>query len=108
MEKRQLTDEQRSILRQCLWDLNLTPEDFLAIIEGRLVKKWPDGAIEAFKDSPFYLTGGTTLSRGYYNHRFSDDLDYFLNGHPDFPVVAERCIKNLSMRFAMHIVKGTL
>lgn len=38
-----------------------------------------DRAIVAFKDSPFYLTGGTTLSRGYYNHRFSDDLDYFVN-----------------------------
>ncbi len=44
MEARQLTDEQRSILRQCLWDLTLTPDDFLAIIEGRLVKKWPDKA----------------------------------------------------------------
>jgi len=44
MENRELTDEQRSILRQCLWDLNLTPEDFLAILEGRLAKKWPDQA----------------------------------------------------------------
>ncbi len=42
MQERQLTDEQKSILRQCLWDLTLTPEEFLAIIEGRLVKKWPD------------------------------------------------------------------
>lgn len=44
MEERILTDEQRSILKQCLWDLNLTPEEFLAILEGRLVKKWPDQA----------------------------------------------------------------
>lgn len=44
MDERKLTEEQRSILRQCLWDLNLTPEEFLAIIEGRLVKKWPDRA----------------------------------------------------------------
>ncbi len=44
MEEKPLTEEQRSILRQCLWDLNLTPEEFLAIIEGRLVKKWPDRA----------------------------------------------------------------
>lgn len=44
MEERTLTDEQKSILRQCLWDLNLSPEDFLAILEGRLVKKWPDQA----------------------------------------------------------------
>jgi predicted nucleotidyltransferase component of viral defense system len=26
----------------------------------------------------FFLTGGTALSRGYYNHRYSDDLDFFL------------------------------
>lgn len=58
-----------------------------------------DRAIIAFKDSAFYLTGGTTLSRGYYNHRFSDDLDYFLNDHPDFNTIAERCIKQLSEIF---------
>ncbi|MGI5097497.1 nucleotidyl transferase AbiEii/AbiGii toxin family protein [Treponema socranskii] len=28
-------------------------------------------------DVPFYLTGGTALSRGYYHHRYSDDLDFF-------------------------------
>ena len=44
MKEVELTDEQKSILRQCLWDLNLTPEEFLAILEGRLVKKWPDQA----------------------------------------------------------------
>jgi len=26
----------------------------------------------------FFLTGGTALSRGYYNHRYSDDLDFFV------------------------------
>lgn len=31
----------------------------------------------------FYLTGGTALSRGYLQHRFSDDLDLFTNmEHP--------------------------
>ena len=45
-----------------------------------------DGVIRAIRDihSPFYLTGGTALSRGYYNHRFSDDLDFFVNGRNDF------------------------
>ena len=32
----------------------------------------------------FYLTGGTALSRAYYNHRYSDDLDFFVNRDPDF------------------------
>jgi len=29
--------------------------------------------------TPFYLTGGTTLSHGYLRHRHSDDLDLFIN-----------------------------
>ena len=32
----------------------------------------------------FYLTGGTALSRGYYNHRYSDDLDFFVNQDVDY------------------------
>ena len=32
----------------------------------------------------FYLTGGTALSRAYYHHRYSDDLDFFVNNAPDF------------------------
>jgi len=43
-EARRLTEEQRGILSQALWDLNLTPEEFLAIIEGRSERKWPDQA----------------------------------------------------------------
>jgi predicted nucleotidyltransferase component of viral defense system len=54
-----------------------------------------DKAIPAFKDSPFYLTGGTTLSRGYYNHRYSDDLDYFVNFHPQFEKLAQILIQKL-------------
>jgi predicted nucleotidyltransferase component of viral defense system len=30
-------------------------------------------------DTDFFLTGGTALSRAYYNHRYSDDLDFFIN-----------------------------
>lgn len=32
----------------------------------------------------FYLTGGTALGRCYLNHRYSDDLDFFVNGHEQF------------------------
>jgi len=32
----------------------------------------------------FFLTGGTALSRAYYNHRYSDDLDFFLNNSQTF------------------------
>lgn len=34
--------------------------------------------------TPFYLTGGTALSRCYYNHRYSDDLDFFVNKDPEY------------------------
>jgi hypothetical protein len=34
--------------------------------------------------SKFYLTGGTVVSRFITNHRFSDDLDFFLNMDNDF------------------------
>jgi predicted nucleotidyltransferase component of viral defense system len=34
--------------------------------------------------SPFYLTGGTALSRFLLHHRYSDDLDFFVNRSPRF------------------------
>lgn len=45
-----------------------------------------DGVLKIVKDLkiPFYLTGGTALSRVYFNHRFSDDLDFFVNNDPGF------------------------
>ena len=33
---------------------------------------------------PFYLTGGTALGRFYLNHRFSEDLDFFVNADPQY------------------------
>ncbi|MEW6566193.1 MAG: nucleotidyl transferase AbiEii/AbiGii toxin family protein [Spirochaetota bacterium] len=33
----------------------------------------------------FYLTGGTALSRFYFNHRYSDDLDFFHSDCAVFP-----------------------
>ncbi|MCF6271090.1 MAG: nucleotidyl transferase AbiEii/AbiGii toxin family protein [Melioribacteraceae bacterium] len=35
---------------------------------------------------PFYLTGGTALSRFYFNNRYSDDLDFFVNEDPNFKI----------------------
>lgn len=35
-------------------------------------------------DTNFYLTGGTALSRAYLHHRYSDDLDLFVNYDPTF------------------------
>lgn len=40
-------------------------------------------------DLPFYLTGGTALSRHYLQHRYSDDLDLFVNDHPSFRALVD-------------------
>lgn len=43
-------------------------------------------------DLPFYLTGGTAVSRGYLNHRYSDDLDFFVNNDADFQAHIEKAV----------------
>jgi predicted nucleotidyltransferase component of viral defense system len=58
-----------------------------------------DKVFPLFNDTPFYLTGGTALSRGYFNHRYSDDLDYFVNDRPDFLRISERQIERLEAVF---------
>jgi hypothetical protein len=47
-------------------------------------------------DTGFYLTGGTAASRGYLHHRFSDDLDFFVNDDDRFSLWAERLLQALS------------
>jgi len=46
-------------------------------------------------ETGFYLTGGTAASRGYLHHRYSDDLDFFVNDQPEFTLWAERVIQAL-------------
>lgn len=45
-----------------------------------------DGVLGVVKslNTPFYLTGGTALSRHYLGHRYSDDIDLFVNDDPSF------------------------
>ena len=44
----------------------------------------------------FYLTGGTALSRAYLNHRYSDDLDFFVNDAADFKAQVNKVIKAIT------------
>lgn len=46
-------------------------------------------------DHWFYLTGGTALGRGYYGHRYSEDLDFFVNDAQDFELWRDRCLEIL-------------
>lgn len=43
----------------------------------------------------FYLTGGTALGRYYLNHRYSDDLDFFLNNDASFSDETQKIYQTL-------------
>src|SRR3990170_4063448 len=47
-------------------------------------------------ETGFYLSGGTASSRGYLHHRFSDDLDLFVNDNNNFGLWSDRVINALS------------
>jgi len=47
-------------------------------------------------DTGFYLRGGTAASRAYLGHRFSDDLDLFINDSPSFVLWADRVTAQLA------------
>jgi len=49
--------------------------------------------------SDFYLTGCTVLSRHYLHHRYSDDLDFFMNAQPDFHKQVDEIIATLNNSF---------
>ena len=59
-----------------------------------LLQDWVLAQIRQLTHS-FYLTGETALSRGYYEHRYSEDLDFFLNDAPDFQLSRDRCLSGL-------------
>lgn len=55
-------------------------------------------------DTGFYLTGGTAASRGYLQHRFSDDLDYFVNDDNRFGLWVERVIQALNKDWTCEVL----
>ena len=54
--------------------------------------------------TPFYLTGGTALSRCYFNHRYSDDLDLFVNKDLNFIKFSEQILSNLMKNFEVKVI----
>ena len=50
-------------------------------------------------NSDFYLTGGTALGRCYLNHRYSDDLDFFVNNNDNFKSGCNAAINALKDRW---------
>lgn len=59
-----------------------------------------DGILNILRELklPFYLTGGTLLSRYYFNHRYSDDLDLFVNSDSNFENFVELFFRILNER----------
>ena len=50
-------------------------------------------------NTPFYLTGGTALGRFYLNHRWSDDLDFFVNAEDAFGTWVKQISQQLKKVF---------
>lgn len=55
-------------------------------MQDKVCKAFSEGKVK------HYLTGGTALSRVYLKHRYSDDLDFFLNNDPDFENESDRAL----------------
>ena len=51
----------------------------------------------------FYLSGGTAASRGYLQHRFSDDLDLFVNDDERFGLWARQAARSLEGIAGCHL-----
>ncbi len=51
-------------------------------------------------DDTFYLTGGTALGRHYLKHRYSDDLDLFVNRENNFKQLANKIILQLQNHYS--------
>jgi predicted nucleotidyltransferase component of viral defense system len=54
-------------------------------------------------ETGFYLTGGTAASRAYLHHRFSDDLDLFVNDDARFGLWAQRVVQALARSSDWHV-----
>jgi len=54
-------------------------------------------------ETGFYLTGGTAASRAYLHHRFSDDLDFFVNDDERFGLWSQRVVQALARSGDWHV-----
>jgi predicted nucleotidyltransferase component of viral defense system len=67
-----------------------------------------DKALSLLQTDMFYLSGGTALSRWHYEHRYSDDLDFFFRGDAfpkeEFSVVYREIVARLAVDFRIEAV----
>ena len=81
--------------------MNLYKKDYKLLyqFQNRFLKQWATFGL------PFYLTGGTALGRFYLNHRYSDDLDFFVNANSDFQKHLLLIKNELQKEYKTHISK---
>ena len=56
----------------------------------------------------FYLTGGTALGRCYLGHRYSDDLDLFVNDHKEFKKECKQAVDLLKSSWKCNIATASV
>jgi len=84
------------IYRQLMWDYNISPDEIDKLVksEAEFAGHYDIEKLYLLQDKflifwktlklPFYLTGGTALGRFYLNHRYSEDLVFFVNQDEEF------------------------
>lgn len=55
----------------------------------------------------FYLTGGTALGRCYLHHRYSDDLDFFVNDHKAFKQQSSAAVNAIKRKWRCDIATAS-
>lgn len=79
-------------MQRDLYEIKIYP------LQDKILKK-----IDALKTS-FYLTGGTALSRFYLNHRYSEDLDFFVNDDEQYSHQLNIVQNELSKHFEIKVI----
>lgn len=59
-------------------------------------------------ETPFYLTGGTALSRHYFNHRYSDDIVLFVNSNSNYPLFRDLIINSFGWNVNFNSIEETI
>lgn len=79
--------------------MNLSVIDFskLYLLQDKFLAWWSNLGY------PFYLTGGTALGRFYLNHRFSEDLDFFMNNDARYSNYIADLKNKITAHFAVNI-----
>ena len=69
----------------------------LYLLQDKFLAWWPTF------DLPFYLTDGTALGRYYLNHRYSEDLDFFVNADKHYLDYISKFKNKIGSHFAIDL-----